>query len=83
MDQSRWQNELDFDYIITNKKQLVPDLTALGKLSLGSDHRMARATAVLKLKGERRKSYKQTKRIKRGIQHRRTLRHNKRELARR
>lgn len=47
------KNEIDF--IITDKKEIVHDVTALNKCSVGSDHRLVRARVVLNLKRERRK----------------------------
>jgi len=49
----RTKNEIDF--IITDKKQIVTDVTILNKLSVGSDHRMVRAKIVLNLRTERNK----------------------------
>lgn len=47
------RNEIDF--IITDKKQTIQDVTVLNRVSVGSDHRMVRATITLNLRKERRK----------------------------
>lgn len=49
----RTKNEIDF--IITDKKQTVTDVTVLNSLSVGSDHRMVRAKILLNLRTERKK----------------------------
>lgn len=50
---SRTRNEIDF--IITDKKQIIADVTVLNRLSIGSDHRMVRAKVLLNLRTERSK----------------------------
>lgn len=48
MDQSRRQ-----DFIITDKKSIVHDVTVLNQVSIGSDHRMVRALVVIDTEKER------------------------------
>lgn len=45
------KNEIDF--IITDRKRLVQDVTVLNRVSVGSDHRMVRATIMVNLRRER------------------------------
>lgn len=45
------RNEIDF--IITDKKRIIKDVTILNKFSTGSDHRMVRATIEIHLNKER------------------------------
>lgn len=47
-------NKNEIDFIITNKKETVQDVTVLNRFSTGSDHRMVRAKIVLNVKEERR-----------------------------
>lgn len=50
---SRTKNEID--YIITNKKFIITDVSVLNKLDAGSDHRPIRATVRINIKAERNK----------------------------
>jgi len=47
----RTRNEIDF--IITDKKYIVKDVTVLNQMNIGSDHRMVRATIIINLGHER------------------------------
>lgn len=47
------KNEIDF--VITGVKRLVQDVTVLNQLSVGSDHRMVRATVKIDVRAERRR----------------------------
>lgn len=50
----------EIDYIITNKQDIVQDVTVINKCSIGSDHRMVRAKVNINIKRERRKLISQT-----------------------
>lgn len=45
------KNEIDF--IITDRKRFVQDVTVLNRVSVGSDHRMVRATIMINLRREK------------------------------
>lgn len=51
------KNEIDF--IISNRKEIVRDVTVLNKFSIGSDHRLVRSKISINIKNERRKLIKQ------------------------
>ncbi|XP_048516546.1 craniofacial development protein 2-like [Dendroctonus ponderosae] len=51
------KNEIDF--IISNRKEIVRDVTVLNKFSMGSDHRLVRSKISINIKNERRKLIKQ------------------------
>lgn len=57
------KNEIDF--IISNRKDIVHDVTVLNKVSIGSDHRMIRAKLKLSVKKERQKMITKTKPVNR------------------
>lgn len=54
----RTKNEIDF--IITNKKYIVKDVSVLNQLTTGSDHRMVRAKVLIDMSKERHKLIKKT-----------------------
>lgn len=47
------KNEINF--IITDRKQIVTDVTVLNRISISSDHRIIRSTISLNLRKEKRK----------------------------
>lgn len=48
----------EIDYILTNRKDIIQDVTILNKFNTGSDHRLVRAMVVIDKKNERRNSTK-------------------------
>ncbi|XP_044766144.1 craniofacial development protein 2-like [Coccinella septempunctata] len=52
----RTKNEID--YIITDKKRIVKDVTVLNRFSMGSDHRLVRAKVVIDIDKERHRMVK-------------------------
>ncbi|XP_072384376.1 uncharacterized protein [Diabrotica undecimpunctata] len=56
-------NKNEIDFIFTNKKDAVQDVTVLNQFSTGSDHRMVRAKVVLNVKKERRNMVTRTKNV--------------------
>lgn len=53
------KNEIDF--IISNRREIVHDVTALNNFSIGSDHRMVRSKISINIKGERMKMVRKSK----------------------
>lgn len=51
----------EIDYIISNKKYIVTDVTVLNRFDLGSDHRLVRAKVIINKKLERKKLIQQQK----------------------
>jgi len=58
------QTKNEIDFIISNKKNVVTDVTVLNSCTIGSDHRMVRATVRIDLKGERSKMVRRNINIK-------------------
>jgi len=53
MEKPRLKNEIDF--IITNKRYIITDVSALNRFNTGSDHRLTRAKIKINLGTERKK----------------------------
>ena len=58
------QTKNEIDFIISNKKEVVTDVTVLNNCTIGSDHRMVRATVSIDLKRERSKMVRKNKNTK-------------------
>lgn len=49
VDKPGWKKQNETQYIITDKKAVVQDVTVLNQVSTGSDHRMVRASVSINL----------------------------------